>query len=113
MDKVVPSPMTVNKELYPNQQIYERDNFKCRYCGWDGLKDFESWFIANFNVDHIKPASLGGNNNAENLVLACRACNLYKGKVDCNSFEEARDLVNRKRAEAENWYRKNVLKIDS
>jgi 5-methylcytosine-specific restriction endonuclease McrA len=80
--------MTKEKETYPNQRIYERDNFTCRYCGWDGRKDFESWFIANFNIDHIKPQHLGHNDDDSNLVLACRACNLYKGRADCNSFEE-------------------------
>jgi 5-methylcytosine-specific restriction endonuclease McrA len=104
--------MTKNEETYPNQRIYERDNFTCRYCGWDGSKNFESWFIANFNVDHIKPKCRGGNDDDSNLVLACRACNLYKGRGDCNSFEEALKLVNSKRAEAEKWFGRNVLKLD-
>ncbi len=103
--------MTV-KETYPNQRIYERDNFKCKYCGWDGLKDFDSWFIANFNVDHIKPKKFDGNEDDSNLVLACRACNSYKASFDCNSIEEAKELINRRKAIAENWYRKNVLKLD-
>ena len=105
--------MTKEEETYPYQRIYERDNFKCRYCGWDGLKNFESWFTANFNIDHIRPQRLRRNDDDSNLVLACRACNLYKGQVDCYSFEEALNLVNRKRAEAEKWYRKHVLKLDS
>jgi len=107
------SPMTTEKEVYPHQRIYERDNFKCRYCGWDGRKDFESWFIANFNVDHIKPKSLGGTDDDDNLVLACRACNLYKGKFECNTIDDAIKVVNERKAIAEAWYRKHVLKLES
>lgn len=79
--------------------------------GWK--KDFESWFIGNFNVDHIKPRSRGGKDEPSNLVLACHSCNLYKRGADCNSLEEALGVVSRKRAEAEMWYRKHVLKLDS
>ena len=67
------------EEAFPNQRIYERDKFKCRNCGFDGLKDFES------------SVSRGGSRDDDsNLVLACHACNSYKGNFDCNSFEEAR-----------------------
>jgi hypothetical protein len=105
--------MTKEEETYPDQRIYERDNFKCRYCGWDGLKDFDSWFIANFNIDHITPKSRGGTDDDSNLALACRACNLYKGKFECNSIDEAIKVVNERKAIAEKWYRKHVLKLDS
>ena len=98
------------KESFPNQRIYERDHYSCQYCGWSGASDFEKWFIANFNVDHIKPVSAGGTNEDGNLVLACRSCNLYKGKIVCNSLDEAREVVKRKRSEAEAWYRKNITK---
>ena len=35
-----------------------------------------------------------------------------RGRSIVTPSQEARELVNRKRAEAENWYRKNVLKLD-
>jgi len=101
---------TMPKESYPYQRIYERDNYTCQYCGWDGASDFDKWFIANFNIDHVKPVSSSGTDEDSNLVLACRSCNLYKGKIDCNSLEEARAVVRRKRGEAEAWYRKHVVK---
>lgn len=99
------------KESYPYQRIYERDHYKCQYCGWDGASDFNKWFIANFNIDHIKPVSAGGKDEDSNLVLACRSCNLYKGKIDCNSLEEARAVVKSRREIAEAWYCKHVLKL--
>jgi 5-methylcytosine-specific restriction endonuclease McrA len=98
------------KETFPYQRIYERDKYTCQYCGWSGASDFDLWFIANFNVDHITPVCKGGKDEDSNLVLACRSCNLYKGKIYCSSLEEARVAVKRKRKEAEAWYRKNVLK---
>ena len=98
---------------YPNQRIYERCGFKCAYCGIDGSKSFETFWHANFNVDHIKPLSKGGLDTDENKVLACRACNLYKGVTDCNSIAEAIEVVLRKKAQAEAWYKKHVLKLES
>jgi len=98
------------KETFPYQRIYERDEYTCQYCGWSGASEFDRWFIANFNIDHIKPVSAGGKDEDSNLVLACRSCNLYKGKINCDSLDEARVVVVRKRKEAEAWYRKNILK---
>lgn len=94
----------------PNQFIYERDNFKCQYCGLDASKDFDMWWKANLNIDHIKPKKHGGTNDPNNLVVSCRACNSYKGSKDCNSLEEARNIVNVKREEAQRWFKKYVLK---
>lgn len=106
--------MTKEEEAYPYQRIYERDNFTCQYCGFDGRKDFESWFVANFSVDHITPVSRGGSeDDDDNLALACHSCNLYKGSFPCNSIDDAIRVVNDRKAIAEKWYRKHVLKLDS
>ena len=95
-------------DQYPYQHIFERDNFTCRYCGWDGRESFEKFFIANFSIDHIKPIVLGGNVDDSNLALSCHSCNLYKGQQDCQNFEEARKFVLKKRKEAEAWYNRFV-----
>lgn len=97
-------------DSYPNQEVYERYQFKCAYCGIDGSRDFEIWYLANFAVDHIKPKKHGGKDAAENYALACHSCNLYKGSADCSSIEEAKEIIKRKKSEALAWYRKNVLK---
>ena len=86
-------------EEYPYQEVYERFRFKCAYCDLDCSLDFETWFRANLAIDHIKPRKHGGENTTENLALACHSCNLYKGSIDCNSIEEAREIVRRKKAE--------------
>jgi hypothetical protein len=105
--------MTKEEEAYPNQRIYERDNFTCRYCGWDGRKDFKSWIIAIFSIDHIKPKSLSGNDDDSNPALVCHSCNLYKRNFECNSIDDAIRVVNERKAIAEKWYHKHVLKLDS
>lgn len=55
--------------------IYLRDRFTCSYCGVD-LRDKEP---AEVSLDHLKPFSKGGTNEATNLVTACRSCNCGRG----------------------------------
>lgn len=98
------------KGEYPYQDIFERDKFTCQYCGLDASRNFDTWWTANMNIDHVVPKKHGGEKNSQNLVVACRACNLYKGSTPCSSIEEAREIVNKKRAQAEKWYRKFVLR---
>lgn len=55
-------------------EIFKRDGFKCVYCGAPPTAGV-------LHVDHIKPVSDGGTNDAENLVTACPDCNLGKSAV--------------------------------
>ncbi len=41
----------------------------CVYCG----------SIADLSTDHLIPRNKGGNDSADNVVLACRSCNASKG----------------------------------
>jgi predicted restriction endonuclease len=97
-------------EQYRYQSVYERYGFKCAYCGLDGSGDFERWFSANFAVDHIKPTKHGGTDDPDNLALACHSCNLYKGATDCNSIDQAKEIIHQKKRQAQDWYEKFVLK---
>lgn len=54
-------------------KILSKFNFTCQYCGRKAPEVI-------LHVDHIHPKSKGGNNNEENLTVACRDCNL--GKFD-------------------------------
>lgn len=47
--------------------VFARDNHKCGYCG--NHAD---------SIDHVLPRSRGGKNVWENVIAACRACNLRK-----------------------------------
>jgi 5-methylcytosine-specific restriction endonuclease McrA len=49
-----------------------RDAHQCQYCG-------KRPPIRDLNIDHVLPRSRGGDDTWENLVTACRVCNLRKG----------------------------------
>ncbi len=49
-----------------------RDEHQCQYC----LKRPP---LRDLNIDHVQARSRGGQDTWENLVIACRPCNLKKG----------------------------------
>ena len=51
----------------------------CAYCG-DRLRR------ERLTGDHVVPRSRGGQDERENLVLACSPCNLEKGSLDAGVF---------------------------
>ena len=55
--------------------IYLRDEFHCVYCG----RDLHHAAPEEVNLDHVKPRSKGGSNEASNLVTACKSCNCSRG----------------------------------
>ncbi len=83
--------------LEEGQKILERDQYKCQYCGLDGLGNFENSLI--MSVDFIMPRARKGKKEPQNLVTACRPCNVIKGNRIFGSFEEAKKFVLNKRAE--------------
>lgn len=68
------------------QAVRERARYLCEYC-----HSSERLSASRFTVDHVKPRSLGGSDQLENLALACRRCNerLYNfvASVDPESQE--------------------------
>lgn len=50
-----------------------RDGHQCQYCG-------KTPTLRELNIDHVLPRSRGGADTWENLVTACRICNLRKGR---------------------------------
>ncbi len=49
-----------------------RDDYQCQYC-------LKRPLTRELNIDHVHPRSRGGEDTWENLVVACRVCNLRKG----------------------------------
>ncbi|KAL2320452.1 hypothetical protein Fmac_029421 [Flemingia macrophylla] len=65
------------KNNLSRKNILFRDNYTCQYCS----------SRENLTIDHVVPASLGGEWTWENLVTACAKCNCKKGK---KTIEEAK-----------------------
>ncbi len=55
------------------QNVMLRDAHQCQYC----LKQPK---VSELNIDHVVPRSRGGQDSWENLVTACKICNLRKGR---------------------------------
>ena len=54
--------------------VRERANSRCEYCHAD-----ERWQFIRFTIDHVVPQSAGGDDEEDNLALACRNCNERRG----------------------------------
>lgn len=66
--------------------VFLRDQWECQYCG-DPFKTQELTF------DHVIPRSRGGRTVWDNIVTACRDCNLTKGSKlpqECGMFPTTR-----------------------
>ena len=55
-------------------EVFKRDRFTCAYCGRTPPEVL-------LHVDHIIPKADGGPDDVENLITACKDCNLGKGAV--------------------------------
>jgi 5-methylcytosine-specific restriction endonuclease McrA len=91
--------MTLAKPLSSEEghRILERDRYRCQYCGLDGSVSFENSLV--MSVDFVLPRARKGKKNPDNLVAACRACNVIKGRRTFKDFEEAKAFVLARRQE--------------
>jgi len=60
------------RTIFDDEKIKLQSGPICNYCG---SKE-------NLSLDHIFPQKYGGQDNAENLIFACKSCNSSKGKKD-------------------------------
>jgi hypothetical protein len=60
------------RTIFDDEKIKLQTGQICNYCG----------STENLALDHIFPQKLGGKDDAENLIFACRTCNSSKGKKD-------------------------------
>lgn len=79
--------------------VFARDNHKCGYCG--NHAD---------SIDHVLPRSRGGKNVWDNVIAACRACNLRKR--DRTPDEAGMKLITTPRAPRElSWIAYSVPRV--
>ena len=93
------------------RQVLDRDAYRCRYCGLDGLANFENSLV--MSVDFVLPRARKGRKDPENLVVACRPCNVIKGKKVFKSFEDAKEYVLSRRSELHKEWETNVARLRS
>lgn len=61
--------------------IYMKADGRCELCGRKIL-------LEDMTIDHMKPLSMGGIDDVENLACTCYACNLFKGNILPSDFME-------------------------
>jgi HNH endonuclease len=85
--RLVEKPVTREEGL----RILERDQYRCQYCGLDGLASFENALA--MSVDFVIPRARKGKKDDRNLVACCRSCNMLKGRRVYRNMEEAKSYV--------------------
>lgn len=60
------------RSIFDDEKIKIQTGQICNYCGSPD----------KLALDHIFPQKYGGQDNAENLIFACKTCNSSKGKKD-------------------------------
>jgi 5-methylcytosine-specific restriction endonuclease McrA len=63
------------------EKLIVRDGLKCVYCG----KNLSRHTIT---IDHIIPLSKNGNNDLNNLCIACKRCNTLKDNYTLKEFRK-------------------------
>src|SRR6204780_525376 len=72
-------------------KVLERDQYRCQYCGLDGMASFENALA--MSVDFVIPRARKGKKDPRNLVACCRSCNMIKGRRVYRNFDEAKTYV--------------------
>jgi 5-methylcytosine-specific restriction endonuclease McrA len=55
-------------------RIREQASNQCGYC-----RSLQKYVLGVLEIDYLVPRTIGGTDNEDNLWLACRLCNSYKG----------------------------------
>jgi hypothetical protein len=55
------------------EQVCQRANFACEFCGVGEINAG-----GEFTIDHFQPKSKGGDDGLDNLVYCCACCNQFK-----------------------------------
>jgi hypothetical protein len=66
------SPSYIPEDL--KRKIREQACDRCGYC-----RSLQKYILGALEIDHVIPKAKGGTDAEDNLWLACRLCNSYKG----------------------------------
>jgi len=92
-------------------QVFERDNGYCQYCGADLLVSRATYSAAQ--VDHVHAVAAGGElEELGNLKLACAICNGSLSRYNhLTTFEARKAIMDEKNKVHEGNFQKMVKKI--
>lgn len=100
--------MRISAELW--HEVLVRDNGHCQYCGQDLLISRAAFGGAQ--VDHVNAVANGGQDELENLRLACSMCNGSLSRYNhLTTFEERKELMDQKNIIHEKNYQELVSKL--
>lgn len=80
-------------------RIFERDNFKCRMCGFQDLPKYteDNKFLLDYpklECDHIIPLFLSGNDfDPANSQTLCHDCHKMKSRAEAKERTKLRKLI--------------------
>lgn len=71
-----------------NRKKYSQDVRKLIYGSAGGCCELcgKKILFEDMTLDHIKPLSMGGGNEVENLACTCYSCNIFKGSILPDDF---------------------------
>ena len=90
-------------------RILQRDRYRCQYCGLDGMSSFENSLV--MTVDFVHPRARKGKKTPDNLVAACRPCNVIKDHRVFHNVDEARAYVLQRRAQLKKEWEAKMASI--
>lgn len=61
--------------------LYIKADGRCELCGKKILLD-------DMTIDHVKPLSMGGEDDVSNLACTCLSCNQFKSNIAPELFED-------------------------
>lgn len=93
-------PLSVRREIAVRHGLKgpgENKQISCHYCGKNtGEINWmnPSWVhFSGLEMDHVVPESMGGANNSENIVLACKSCNRMRNNSVVDKSESSKSHV--------------------
>jgi HNH endonuclease len=79
--------------------VRQRAGDRCEYCHLH--QDLSP--LASLHVEHVRPRKHGGSDEADNLALACIACNLHKGTNVAGYDPQTGDLTELFNPRCQSW----------
>lgn len=91
-------------DAYIQWAVFQRDNYKCRYCGRTGIP---------LTVDHVDLYEEGGATTERNLISACKNCNKDRGRTYYDDWLKSSKYIRVSNNLTEEEKQKNLDVIDT